>query len=109
MRWDGNPEGMNENSPAFSRRESLRERMSPEGTAEAGECGSFSRPFGTGFSLLRLPALKRRAILTLSLRDGFFRCAAAAAARGRRNRGEHGEDVCGALVGGRQPGADAEF
>ena len=48
---------------------------SPEGTAESpfASIQDFSRPFGTGSSGLFIPALKRRAILTMSLRDKVVR------------------------------------
>jgi hypothetical protein len=61
---------MIENSPAFQRRESIVSCISPEGTAE-GEYlwHEFSRPFGTRPCLPLNQALKRWAILRMSLRD----------------------------------------
>ncbi len=61
---------MIENSPAFQRRESIVSGISPEGTAD-WKClwHEFNRPFGTQLSLPLNPALKRWAILRMSLRD----------------------------------------
>src|SRR2546422_6980734 len=61
---------MIENSPAFQRRESIVSCISPEGTADWKHLWhEFSRPFGTGLCVLLNPALKRWAILRMSLRD----------------------------------------
>src|SRR5688572_2770473 len=53
------PEGTTGNSPAFQRRVTRPESISPEGTAELN---AFSRPFGTEQRYHTHPALKRRAI-----------------------------------------------
>jgi len=64
---------MIENSPAFQRRESIVSYISPEGTAEWEYLWhEFNRPFGTRLCLLLNPALKRWAILRMSLRDKSF-------------------------------------
>ena len=54
------PEGTTENSPAFQRWVWGGGENSPEGTAETVD---FSRPFGTYFQRISIPALKRWAIL----------------------------------------------
>ncbi len=64
----GCPEGTSENSPAFQRRGSGSEGSSPAGTAESGlSAHYFSRPEGTLGNTDLVPALKRRAILIMSL------------------------------------------
>ena len=65
---------MIENSPAFQRRESIVSCISPvSGTADWKYLWpDFSRPFGTRLCLPLNPALKRWAILTMSLRDKAF-------------------------------------
>jgi hypothetical protein len=64
---------MIENSPAFQRRESIVSYFSPEGTVDGKHLWQdFSRPFGTRLSLPLNPALKRWAILTMSLRDNHW-------------------------------------
>jgi hypothetical protein len=64
------PEGTIENSPAFQRWVEREKIASPEGTAEVqSHTPSFSRPFGTCVPRGIFPALKRRAILKMSLRD----------------------------------------
>ena len=73
------PEGHPENSPASQRRERDGERLSPVGTAEIPSCRTrpqphgtrrpFSRPYGTYPRFPKIPALKRRAFLILSLRN----------------------------------------
>jgi len=62
------PGGASENSPAFQRRVSEpKESSVPEGWLRATRI--LSRPFGTRFSVLASPALKRRAYCQMSLRD----------------------------------------
>ena len=64
---------MIENSPAFQRRESIVSCISPEGTADWKYLRhEFSRPYGTRPCLPLYPALKRWAILGMSLRDNAF-------------------------------------
>ncbi len=63
-------EGTIENSPAFQRWVGRRKAASPEGTFEVqSHIPSFSSPFGTYVPCPMFPALKRRAILKVSLRD----------------------------------------
>ena len=67
------PGGMIENSPAFQRRDSIVSYINPEGTAEWEYLWhEFRRPFGTQLFLPLNPALKRWAILRMSLRDKAF-------------------------------------
>src|SRR6266498_2162718 len=67
------PGGMIENSPAFQRRDSVVSGISPEGTAEWKHLlFEFNRPFGTWHWVPLNPALKRWAILRMSLRDKTF-------------------------------------
>jgi hypothetical protein len=64
------PEGTIENSPAFQRWVDCQKVVSPAGTAEVRPCTSFfNRPFGTCVHAGFFPALKRQAIVRLSLRD----------------------------------------
>src|SRR5437867_950798 len=64
---------MTENSPAFQRRASIVNCISPEGTADRKLIKyEFIRPFGTGLYLTLNPALKRWAIFRMSLRDKEF-------------------------------------
>jgi len=54
----------------FNAGNQIHRRLSPGGTVETlGLSAPFSRPFGTYFSFVALPALKRRAIVGPSLRD----------------------------------------
>jgi len=67
------PEGTIENSPAFQRWVECQTVASPIGTTEVRSyTSSFNRPFGTCDQAGPFPALKRRAILTMSLRDTKF-------------------------------------
>jgi hypothetical protein len=59
--------GASDISPAFQRRVDARGGTSPEGTAEGAL--RLGRPFGTRSLRARIPALKRRAILKIPLRD----------------------------------------
>src|SRR5260370_28122827 len=66
------PKGLRENSPAFQRREEGRRFLVPQGRLNpALRPHYFSRPCGTGSAVGLVPALKRRAILIVSLRDNF--------------------------------------
>jgi len=60
-------EGTIENSPAFQCRDGFSKISSPAGTAEASVVLS-----GLNFNVTTTPALKRRAIFKMSLRDTAF-------------------------------------
>jgi hypothetical protein len=62
------PSGTHDNSPAFQRRERRKILPSPAGTTEAARSKS-AVPFGTGSNAVRVPALKRWAILRCSCRS----------------------------------------
>ena len=68
------PEGQNENSPAFQRREGSWRFRVPKGRLNpTHRLEDFSRPFGTDSAVGLVPALKRRAIFVKSLRDSLRR------------------------------------
>jgi hypothetical protein len=61
---------MFDNSPAFQRRDTRKMRIVPKGRLTRA---AFSRPCGIGPLFMLNPALKRRTILTASLRDETLR------------------------------------
>ncbi|SRR5260370_41411412 len=72
--WKVVPEGHNENSPAFQRRDEANRRTSPAGTAEIMRPKSRIQPSLRDSKPSALfPALKRRAIFAKSLRDNHAR------------------------------------
>src|SRR6266487_1368390 len=66
------PEGQDENSPAFQRRERRESSSSPEGTAERPRRiydVSFCRPYGTCVTFRRQPSVETLGYYRMSLRD----------------------------------------
>src|ERR1051325_1734759 len=62
-------EGTFENSPAFQCRVRVAGNRVPKGRLKNQTARPFRRPFGTRAWVAAIPALKRRAIFTMSLRD----------------------------------------